>query len=139
MTVLWMARCDLKDLEGLGSLSALKELYLAFNQVTELDTISMLENLEILDLERYSFMYSQTVIKSRISIKLSISPSVQRSNRSRLKIIPWTTIQTRERRSSAKKNVVHWMKFNRDQGKSSSRFYQDSRSWMIFPWKWNIH
>ncbi len=51
LTVLWMARCHLCDLEGLGSLSALKEAYFAFNEIKELNTISMLENLQILDLE----------------------------------------------------------------------------------------
>ena len=48
-----MARCNLSEIDGLGSLTGLKELYLAFNQITSLDAISMLENLEILDIERY--------------------------------------------------------------------------------------
>jgi Leucine-rich repeat (LRR) protein len=38
-------------MDGLGSLASLRELYLAFNQLTALDPISMLENLEILDIE----------------------------------------------------------------------------------------
>ena len=48
---LWMARCSLSEMDGLGSLASLRELYLAFNQLTALDPISMLENLEILDIE----------------------------------------------------------------------------------------
>lgn len=46
-----MARCNLSELDGLGSLTSLKELYLAFNQITSLDPISMLENLTVLDIE----------------------------------------------------------------------------------------
>lgn len=46
-----MARCHLSDLEGLGSLSALRELYVAFNHIKEIETVGLLENLEILDLE----------------------------------------------------------------------------------------
>ena len=51
LSVLWMARCHLRDLNGIGSLSNLKELYLAYNKIKELNSISMLEDLEILDLE----------------------------------------------------------------------------------------
>ncbi len=51
LTILWMARCHLSNLEGLGSLSALKELYVAFNHIQEIETIGLLENLEILDIE----------------------------------------------------------------------------------------
>jgi Leucine-rich repeat (LRR) protein len=57
LTVLWMARCELKSLDGLGSMTLLKELYLAFNQIEELDILSQLEYLEILDLEGYSFYF----------------------------------------------------------------------------------
>jgi Leucine-rich repeat (LRR) protein len=46
-----MARCNLSEIDGLGSLTSLRELYLAFNQITSLDALSMLENLEILDIE----------------------------------------------------------------------------------------
>ena len=58
-----MARCNLSEIDGLGSLTGLKELYLAFNQITSLDAISMLENLEILDIERlvYSLNFRNLV------------------------------------------------------------------------------
>ncbi|XP_073514736.1 leucine-rich repeat-containing protein 56 isoform X3 [Phyllobates terribilis] len=51
LQVLWMARCNLTDLDGISSLSSLKELYLAYNALSDLSQVSMLENLEILDLE----------------------------------------------------------------------------------------
>ena len=50
--VLWMPRCKLKDLDGLPALSALRELYIAFNEVTDISLITMLSSLELLDLER---------------------------------------------------------------------------------------
>ncbi|XP_077143898.1 leucine-rich repeat-containing protein 56 isoform X2 [Ranitomeya variabilis] len=51
LQVLWLARCNLTDLDGISSLSSLKELYLAYNALRDLSQVSMLENLEILDLE----------------------------------------------------------------------------------------
>ncbi|KAM4017541.1 leucine-rich repeat-containing protein 56 isoform 2-T8 [Anomaloglossus baeobatrachus] len=51
LQVLWMARCNLTDLDGISSLSSLKELYLAYNALRDLSQVSMLESLEILDLE----------------------------------------------------------------------------------------
>jgi Leucine-rich repeat (LRR) protein len=51
--VLWLPRCKLKDLDGLPALSSLRELYLAFNEVTDISLITMLSSLELLDLERY--------------------------------------------------------------------------------------
>ena len=50
--VLWLPRCKLKDLDGLPALSSLRELYLAFNEVTDISLITMLSSLELLDLER---------------------------------------------------------------------------------------
>ncbi|XP_063800871.1 leucine-rich repeat-containing protein 56 isoform X2 [Pseudophryne corroboree] len=51
LQVLWMARCGLTDLDGIASFFSLKELYLAYNDLRDLSQVSMLENLEILDLE----------------------------------------------------------------------------------------
>ncbi|KAJ3175980.1 hypothetical protein HDU87_005645 [Geranomyces variabilis] len=51
LTVLWMARCELSDLDGIDSMSCLEELYLAYNEISDLSTLSMLESLQILDLE----------------------------------------------------------------------------------------
>jgi Leucine-rich repeat (LRR) protein len=52
LTVLWMARCNLSDLDGIQSIRGLKELYLAFNNISEISAVGMLDQLEILDLER---------------------------------------------------------------------------------------
>ncbi|KAJ3348764.1 Leucine-rich repeat-containing protein 56 [Entophlyctis luteolus] len=51
LRILWMARCSLNDLSGLGSLANLRELYLANNNIFDTSPIGMLEYLEILDLE----------------------------------------------------------------------------------------
>ncbi|XP_041472009.1 leucine-rich repeat-containing protein 56-like [Lytechinus variegatus] len=51
LAVLWMSRCCLCDLDGLSSMSSLKELYLAYNDVSDISPCSMLENLQLLDLE----------------------------------------------------------------------------------------
>ncbi|XP_048401280.2 leucine-rich repeat-containing protein 56 [Stegostoma tigrinum] len=51
LQVLWMARCGLKDLDGIPSFCSLKELYVAYNSISDVSPVSMLEHLEILDLE----------------------------------------------------------------------------------------
>ncbi|XP_042521462.1 leucine-rich repeat-containing protein 56 isoform X1 [Dipodomys spectabilis] len=51
LQVLWLARCGLTDLDGIGSLPALKELYVSYNNISELSPLCMLEQLEVLDLE----------------------------------------------------------------------------------------
>lgn len=52
LKVLWMARCNLQDLDGLGSMRNIRELYLAYNEIKDLTALSMLnDSLEILDLE----------------------------------------------------------------------------------------
>ena len=63
--VLWMPRCKLKDLDGLPALSNLRELYLAFNEVTDVSLITMLSYLEVLDLERWvNVVHTHTTNKS---------------------------------------------------------------------------
>ncbi|KAJ3384428.1 hypothetical protein CcCBS67573_g07955 [Chytriomyces confervae] len=51
LTVLWMARCSLTELDGIASLESLKELYLANNELCDISSIGMLELLQVLDLE----------------------------------------------------------------------------------------
>ncbi|KAI8817248.1 uncharacterized protein EV422DRAFT_604830 [Fimicolochytrium jonesii] len=51
LTVLWMARCDMTDLDGIDSMSNLEELYLAHNEIADISALGMLENLQVLDLE----------------------------------------------------------------------------------------
>ena len=46
-----MARCGLEDLDGLSSMNSLEELYLAYNDIYDISACSLLENLQILDLE----------------------------------------------------------------------------------------
>uniref|UniRef100_A0A8C7AHQ4 Leucine-rich repeat-containing protein 56 n=1 Tax=Neovison vison TaxID=452646 RepID=A0A8C7AHQ4_NEOVI len=51
LQVLWLARCGLTDLDGIGSFLALKELYVSYNNVSDLSPLCLLEQLEVLDLE----------------------------------------------------------------------------------------
>ncbi|KAG7522822.1 hypothetical protein JOB18_031460 [Solea senegalensis] len=51
LQVLWMSRCCLRDLDGIFNFSSIKELYVAFNSVSDLNHVGMLENLQLLDLE----------------------------------------------------------------------------------------
>jgi len=48
-----MARCGLEDLDGLSSMNSLDELYLAYNDIYDISACSLLEHLQILDLEGY--------------------------------------------------------------------------------------
>ncbi|XP_029552500.1 leucine-rich repeat-containing protein 56-like isoform X2 [Salmo trutta] len=50
LQVLWISHYSLADLDGVPS-SSLKELYVAYNRVSDLSQVSMLENLQLLDLE----------------------------------------------------------------------------------------
>ena len=49
--MLWMAQCGLEDIDGLSSMYSLRELYLAYNEISDISPCSMLEHLQILDLE----------------------------------------------------------------------------------------
>ncbi|KAL3313925.1 Leucine-rich repeat-containing protein 56, partial [Cichlidogyrus casuarinus] len=51
ITILWMPHCCLHCLYGIATMPNLKELYLAFNELDDVSTLGMLENLETLDLE----------------------------------------------------------------------------------------
>lgn len=46
-----MSRCGLTEVEGIGSLFKLEELYLAFNDVSDLSPLTGLDNLTVLDCE----------------------------------------------------------------------------------------
>eukprot|EP00929_Paragymnodinium_shiwhaense_P119266 TRINITY_DN91150_c0_g1_i1.p1 TRINITY_DN91150_c0_g1~~TRINITY_DN91150_c0_g1_i1.p1 ORF type:complete len:622 (-),score=130.22 TRINITY_DN91150_c0_g1_i1:154-2019(-) len=51
LQVLWMSRCGLQDLSGVGALPVLREFYLPFNDVTDLSPLGDHEHLEVLDIE----------------------------------------------------------------------------------------
>ena len=46
-----MSRCGLEELDGISSMLKLRELYLAYNEITDISPLSMLDELQILDLE----------------------------------------------------------------------------------------
>lgn len=49
--VLWMPRCSLREMDGISSLENLAELFIAYNDVSELSPLTLLDNLRLLDLE----------------------------------------------------------------------------------------
>ncbi|XP_061236397.1 LOW QUALITY PROTEIN: leucine-rich repeat-containing protein 56 [Neopsephotus bourkii] len=49
--ILWMAHCELTDLDGISSCSSLRELYIAYNNISDLSQLPWLDHLEVLDLE----------------------------------------------------------------------------------------
>ncbi|CAL8260473.1 unnamed protein product [Merluccius merluccius] len=51
LQVLWLSRCCLKDLDGIIPFTDLKVLYMAYNSVSDLSQLSMLDQLTVLDLE----------------------------------------------------------------------------------------
>lgn len=55
LQILWLSRCDLKDLDGIVAFPNLLELYISFNHIKDISPISNLEKLEVLDLEGYVF------------------------------------------------------------------------------------
>ncbi len=48
---LWLNRCQLVELDGIGCLPVLEELYVAFNEISELAPLQFHETLQVLDLE----------------------------------------------------------------------------------------
>lgn len=49
--ILWMSRCGLLELDGISSMISLAEVYLSYNEISDISPLSMLDNLQILDLE----------------------------------------------------------------------------------------
>ncbi|XP_060591602.1 uncharacterized protein LOC132746464 isoform X2 [Ruditapes philippinarum] len=49
--VLWASRCSLTELDGISSMCNLRELYLSYNEICDISALSMLDQIEILDLE----------------------------------------------------------------------------------------
>ncbi|KAB0390995.1 hypothetical protein E2I00_019896, partial [Balaenoptera physalus] len=66
LQVLWLARCGLADLDGIGSFPALKELYLSYNDVSDLSPLCLLEQLEVLDLESNCLDHDWLMVKEAI-------------------------------------------------------------------------
>jgi Leucine-rich repeat (LRR) protein len=51
VTILWLSRCQIRELDGIASFTNLKELYISYNEISELEDLSRLEYLEVVDLE----------------------------------------------------------------------------------------
>ena len=65
--VLWLARSGVEDVDGISSMTGLKELYLAYNEIADISPISMVERLQILDLEGYVIIILLKVPRSNYS------------------------------------------------------------------------
>jgi Leucine-rich repeat (LRR) protein len=62
LKVLWLPRCELRDLDGLPSLSCLQELYISHNEVRDVSLAAMLPELRVLDVERYHYTISHKTV-----------------------------------------------------------------------------
>ncbi|KAJ3180359.1 hypothetical protein HDU85_004064 [Gaertneriomyces sp. JEL0708] len=51
LTHLSLPHCHLRDISGIESLSSLTEIYFPYNEIEELSSLGMLDNLKVLDLE----------------------------------------------------------------------------------------
>ena len=51
LKVLWLSRCGLEDVHGLNALPNLRELYISFNDLSDITPIADLEYIEVVDLE----------------------------------------------------------------------------------------
>jgi hypothetical protein len=51
LRVLWISRCGLSGLQGIGAMPALHELYASFNDIADLQPLDACTSLEVLDLE----------------------------------------------------------------------------------------
>ena len=47
LRVVWLSACGIRHLDGVGALTGLEELYLAFNDVEDLTSIALHERLEV--------------------------------------------------------------------------------------------
>ena len=46
-----MARCEIKELQGMQAFEQLEELYISFNEIDDLFDVSFCEHLTVLDFE----------------------------------------------------------------------------------------
>ena len=51
LRIFWASRCGITDVDGIAALPALRELYISFNNVSDLTPLSMHDNIQVLDLE----------------------------------------------------------------------------------------
>lgn len=51
MRILHLARCELKELQGIQAFPQLEELYVGFNDIEELFDVGFCEHLQVLDFE----------------------------------------------------------------------------------------
>ena len=51
LEILWMSRCCLRSLNSLDDFKTIREIYLSFNDISDISPLGSLTKLEILDLE----------------------------------------------------------------------------------------
>ena len=61
LRVLWLTRCGLLELDGITAMFSLRELYLEYNELEDISPLSMLEDLEILDLEGFVSLFNNII------------------------------------------------------------------------------
>lgn len=61
LRVVWLSACGIRHLDGVGALSGLEELYLAFNDVEDLTSIALHERLEVQDVKFFGIFRTRGV------------------------------------------------------------------------------
>ena len=51
LKVLWASAVGLENIDGTSGLTTLREMYISYNQITDLSPLAYLEHLEVLDIE----------------------------------------------------------------------------------------
>ncbi len=64
LRVVWLSACGIRHLDGVGALSGLEELYLAFNDVEDLTSIALHERLEV-QYVKFAVFFRDTCIRIR--------------------------------------------------------------------------
>lgn len=77
--VLHLARCELKEIQGIHAFQSLEELYISYNEIEELFDIGMLDFLQVLDMEGNNVkdvdqLFYLSRCKSLTSVNFKLNP-----------------------------------------------------------------
>lgn len=92
LRVLWLCRCSLQDLSGISVMPILEELYVSFNDITDLYPLVTHDTLQVLDLEGnlvedFAEVQSLEAIATLRELNLSLNPVGRKEGMSRRMIL----------------------------------------------------
>lgn len=92
LRVLWLCRCSLQDLGGICVLPVLEELYVSFNDITDLSPLELHDTLQVLDLEGnlvedFAEVQSLGAVTTLRELNLNSNPVVRKEGVSREMIL----------------------------------------------------